>query len=193
MPNDENWESYFEKTAYNPPRELVKKAMALFQMDNHIGNVIDIGCVAGNDVLFLLEHQWHVLAIDREISSQNFIQQRFENHPNLEFQLADFQKMKLKPVEWVNCSFVLPFCEADYFDTFMKYIQSNILSKGRFSGNFFGMNHGWNHLNLLSKDTILDYFKDFEIEFLSEIEENRVSALGEPVYFHNIDVIAKKK
>ena len=106
---------------------------------------MDIGSGAGNDVLYLLEKGWKVLAFDPEEESQRIIQERFSNQPNLQFTRANFKEIPWEMVDLINCSFVLPFCEQEYFDSLMHNIVSNIRPDGRFSRNFFGPNHSWNH------------------------------------------------
>jgi hypothetical protein len=40
---------------------------------------------------------------------------------------------------------------------------------------------------------IFGYFSNFEIEFIHEVKEDKISTLGEEVFFHNIDVVGRKK
>lgn len=191
--NDANWPLYFEKTMNGGPRENLVRALDLFDKENFQGLCMDIGSGAGNDINYLLDKGWKVIAFDPEEESRRIIQERFPSHPKLQFTRANFKEIHWQTVDLVNCSYVLPFCEKEYFDTLMQNIVSNIRPGGRFSGNFFGLNHGWNHLSLVSKDRALSYFQDFELEYVNETAEDKLSALGEEVYFHNIDVVGRKK
>lgn len=191
--NDNNWPLYFEKTMNGGPRENLVRALDLFDKEYFQGICMDIGSGAGNDINYLLDKGWNVLAFDPEEESRRIIHERFPNNPNLQFTLANFKEIPWQTVDLVNCSFVLPFCEMDYFDSLMQNIVSNIRPGGRFSGNFFGLNHGWNHLSLVSKDRALSYFQDFELEYVNETAEDKLSALGDEVYFHNIDVVGRRK
>jgi tellurite methyltransferase len=193
MPNDANWPLYFEKTKNGNPRENLVRAIDLFQKENFKGVCLDIGSGAGNDIHFLLENGWKVLAFDPEVESQRIIQERFPNQSNLQFSRASFKEILWEMVDLINCSYVLPFCEKEYFDTLMQNIITHVKPGGRFAGNFFGPRHEWNHLNLVSKEKTLSYFSSFEIEFINEIAEDKISALGEEIFFHNIDVVGKKK
>ena len=80
----------------------------------------------------------------------------------------------------------------DYLAVLMTEITKHINQGGRFAGNFFGPDHSWNYLCLVSIETIILYFKDFEIEYIHETKELKTSALGEEIFFHTIDVLAKK-
>lgn len=193
MSNDANWPLYFEKTKNGNPRENLVRVIDLFQNENFKGVCLDIGSGAGNDIHFLLEKGWKVLAFDPEVESQRIIQERFPNQSKLQFSRASFKEIPWEMVDLINCSYVLPFCEKEYFDTLMHKIVSHIKPGGRFSGNFFGPHHSWNHLCLVNKDEALSFFKDFELEYINEIEEDKISALGDEVYFHNIDLVGRRK
>jgi tellurite methyltransferase len=142
--NDANWPLYFEKTRNGNPRENLVRVLELFGKENFKGSCIDIGSGAGNDIGYLLEKGWKVIAFDPEEESQSIIKERFQNHPNLQFTRANFKEIPWETVDLINCSYVLPFCEKDFFDILMRKIVSHIKPGGRFSGNFFGLNHSWN-------------------------------------------------
>ncbi len=191
--NDANWPLYFEKTRNGNPRENLVRVIDLFDKENFQGLCMDIGSGAGNDISYLLDKGWKVIAFDPEEESQRIIHERFPNHPNLQFTRANFKEIPWETVDLISCSYVLPFCEKDFFDILMRKIVSHIKPGGRFSGNFFGLNHSWNHLCLVSKEKALSYFQDFDLEYINDIEEDKISALGDEVYFHNIDVVGRRK
>jgi SAM-dependent methyltransferase len=193
MSNDYNWPLYFEKTQNGKPRENLVRALDLFARENFHGLCMDIGSGAGNDISYLLDKGWKVIAFDPEEDSQRIIHERFPSHPNLNFTKASFKEISWEMVDLINCSYVLPFCEKDYFDTLMQNIITHVKPGGRFAGNFFGPRHGWNHLNLVSKEKALSYFSNFNIEYIHEVEEDKISALDEEIFFHNIDLVARKR
>ena len=45
----------------------------------------------------------------------------------------------------------------------------------------------------LSKTEVLELFKDFDIIYFKEIEEDKKTALGVMIHWHIYDIIAKKK
>lgn len=191
--NEANWPLYFEKTRNGGPRENLVRALDLFDKENFQGVCMDIGSGAGNDINYLLEKGWKVLAFDPEEESQRIIKERFPNQSNLQFTQASFKEISWEMIDLINCSYVLPFCEQEYFDTLMQNIVTHVKPGGRFAGNFFGPRHGWNHLNLVSKEKALSCFSNFEIEYIHEVEEDKISALGDEVFFHNIDVVGRRK
>ena len=193
MPNDYNWPLYFEKTQNGKPRENLVRALDLFAKENFHELCMDIGSGAGNDISYLLDKGWKVIAFDPEEDSQRIIHERFPSHPNLNFTKASFKEISWEMVDLINCSYVLPFCEKDYFDTLLQNIITHVKPGSRFAGNFFGPRHGWNHLNLVSKEKALSYFSNFNIEYIHEVEEDKISALDEEIFFHNIDLVARKR
>lgn len=193
MPNNENWPLYLDLTKNAFPRENLIRAIQFFSLENKKGTVIDIGSGAGNDVRFLLYCGWKISGFDSEQVSVEMINKEFGNNPKLKMQHADFKNIKFKPVDLINCSYVLPFCQSEYFDKLMDKIIKNIKSGGRFAGNFFAPNHSWTDCTLKSKDEVQAYFTDFEIEYFLETENDRKSALGEDTHFHNFDIVARKK
>jgi SAM-dependent methyltransferase len=154
---------------------------------------MDIGSGAGNGISYLLDKGWKVIAFDPEEDSQRIIHERFPSHPNLNFTKASFKEISWEMVDLINCYCVLPFCEKDYFDTLMQNIITHVKPGGRFAGNFFGPRHGWNHLNLVSMEKALSYFSNFNIEYIHEVEEDKITALDEEIFFHNIDLVARKR
>jgi tellurite methyltransferase len=193
MPNNEDWPKYIELSRNSGPRENLVRAMDLFSIEKIKGTAIDLGAGAGNDIRYLLNLDWNIIGFDFESSSVEIINTEFAANTKFKMYQADFKEIKFKPVELINCSYVLPFCETDYFEKLMSKIIKNIKSGGRFAGNFFAPNHSWTNCTLKSKEEVLTYFKDFEIEYFHETEIDRKSAMGEDIHFHNFDVVAKKK
>lgn len=192
MRNSHDWPLYFEKTKDSPARENLQRAIKLFEEENICASAVDIGSGAGNDIRFLLKKGWKIIAFDKDPTSIKMIQNEFGSASNLTLIQADFSQIKFEKVELINCSYVLPFCEVNYFDKLMTLIQENIKPNGRFSGNFFGNHHEWVECTLKTKEEVLEMFKDFEIEYFMETEVDKKSALGVDTHFHNFDLVAKK-
>ena len=67
---------------------------------------------------------------------------------------------------------------------------------GYFVGNFFGLKDSWysikKDMTFLSKEQVLDLFKDFKVIKFKENEEDGKTALGSNKHWHTFDIIAKK-
>lgn len=77
-------------------------------------------------------------------------------------------------------------------------ILEKIESQGRFIGHFFGPDYqGFTEeeqktMTFLTKDEVLELFKDFDIEFFDEKKETDKSGTGREIRSHIFEVIAKK-
>jgi len=193
MPNQDNWKLYYEKTSGKPPRETLTRALERLKNEKIVGRAFDIGSGACNDVKFLLAQGWRVIAVDNEPKAQAYFENDYSENPSASFQLSAFQDIKWEAVELVHAGFALAFCPKEYFQQLMQNIKATIKKNGRFAGNFFGTEHTWNDLLLLSADEVKALFQDFEIEFFEESRLNKKSAFDEEIFHHNISIVAKKK
>ena len=76
-------------------------------------------------------------------------------------------------------------------------IKTSILPNGYFVGNFFGQNDDWYStrpkMTFLTKEQVVDLFREFEIIRFKEIEEDKLTGLGKMKHWHTFNVIAKRK
>lgn len=194
MPNQDNWKLYYERTTNKPARDTLSKALDFFQQeDKQGGKAFDLGSGAGNDVRHLLEAGWHVFAIDNEEEAKRCFENRFSSAANASFQLASFEDITWENVDLIHAGFALPFCPHKYFSSVLENIKTHINKGGRFAGNFFGPEHTWQDLYLLSKAAVEELFEDFEVEWIEETKTTRLSTLEEEIFHHNISIIAKKR
>ncbi len=68
---------------------------------------------------------------------------------------------------------------------------------GYFVGNFFGLNDTWatvkEEMVFLSKNQVLELFKEFDIINYEEKEWNGKTGIGKIKHWHTHEIIAKKK
>lgn len=192
MRNQDNWQLYYEKTSKNPARKTLITALDSFHKEGIVGHAFDLGCGACNDVSYLLNQGWEVSAVDNEIQAQIFFEKKIGSHPKAHFQLTSFEEIQWKRAHLIHAGFALAFCPIEHFKKVIHDIQSNLSPGGRFAGNFFGPEHTWQHLSLVSKEEIETLFKDFNIEWIEESKQMKTSTLGEKLFHHNINLIAKK-
>ena len=68
---------------------------------------------------------------------------------------------------------------------------------GYFVGNFFGMKDSWVEFKpkmiFLTKEQVLELFKNFEIIEFEENEKDAKTGLGKMKHWHTYNVIARKK
>ena len=67
---------------------------------------------------------------------------------------------------------------------------------GYFVGNFFGVYDSWNktkiQMKFMTKEEVINLFKNYEIIVFKEIEKDAKTGLGKMKHWHIYNVIAKK-
>lgn len=128
-------EKYYENIKNALPHENVKE---FIKVENKQGKVIDLGCGAGRDTIFLIKNNWNVIAIDRE-DTKEIISNKLneEELKRFRFVRQDFENIELEKNDLVVANFSLPFCDKKYFNKLWNKIVQSI-SKGRsFCRNLF--------------------------------------------------------
>ena len=165
-----NSEEYYNKTKGNNPSGLLRTFFYMnFDKELKGKTAIDLGAGAGNDAKFLLEKGFKVTCIDKEEKSKDIIMSQITQNENLKFELQEFEKIKLHKADLIYSCFSLHFCNPEKFDNLMDEIMENVNLNGFFVGNFLGEEDGWygnDKMTFLSKERVLDYFKDFKKNYL---------------------------
>lgn len=191
MRNQDNWKLYYGKSSKREPRETLIKALQQFP-HNFTGIAFDIGSGACREVKHLLDLNWQVIAIDNEWKAKTYFEEALGNRKNGTFQLASYENIKWQKADLIHAGFALAFCPKEQINKVLENIKTKLKVNGIFAANFFGPEHTWSDLCLLSKAEILRHFKDFEIIVIRETKEAKTSTLGEELHHHDITLIAKK-
>lgn len=162
-----------------------------------LGYSIDLGCGAGMDTLELLKNGWEVLAIDNNPHSFNKIKAKLNEKQlaKLETKKESFEELELPKADLINASYSIPFCDPKFFDKFWSKITEAINRNGRFSGHFLGNNDEWatrKNMIFLSKQEVLELFKEFQLEVFEEREIDKQTVLGTLKHWHIFKIVAKK-
>ena len=154
----------------------------------------DLGCGSGADTFALLARGWHVLAIDQDEKAIASLEQ--QNEKRLATAVQQFEKLNLPPLDFVNASMALPFCDPAYFGQCWQTIEHALASKkGYFSGHFFGHLDSWANrtgMTFLTRTELMGLFKDFNIIWLDEIEKDGKTLTGVTKHWHLFSVVAQK-
>ena len=188
-------EKYYESTADANPNYIVKK---FIELKIEPGNAVELGCGAGRDTVCLIKNGWNVLAIDREnVESRIVAKLSEEELKQFKFSKQKFEYIELEKNNLVVSNFSLPFCNKNNFKELWNKINDSILKDGYFVGNFFGNNDEWKstkeEMTFLTKEQVIELFKDFEIIEFKEVEKDGTTGLGKMKHWHIFNVIAKKK
>ena len=187
-------EKYYNNTKNIPPNYITQKFIKLKIKPT---NAIELGCGAGRDTEYLIKNGWNVLAIDKE-DVKSIITSRLskEEQKNFKFSKQEFENIQLEKTNLIVANFSLPFCNQKQFEKLWNKINESILKNGYFVGNFFGNNDEWKkqeeEMTFLTKEQVIELFKNFEIIDFKEVEKDCFNGLGIMKHRHIFNVIAKK-
>ena len=188
-------EKYYDNTENEMPNYTVKK---FIELNVEPGNAVELGCGAGRDTVYLIRNGWNVLAIDREDVETRIVSKLLvEELEQFEFFKQRFEDIELENSNLVVANFSLPFCNKNDFKKLWAKINHSILKDGYFVGNFLGDKDEWKiakeKMTFLTKDQVMELFRDFEIVEFKEVEKDGLTGLGKMKHWHIFNVIAKKK
>lgn len=191
-----NIERYYDNTESDKPRNNIE--YFINEVKCNPGKAIELGCGAGNDTVYLIKNNWNILAIDREDIEKRILNRLSQREiEKFRFQIQSFENLKLEKSDLIIANYCLPFCNKDRFEDLWNKIKESILCNGYFVGNFFGINDSWNktkpEMVFLSKEQVIELFKDFEIIRFKEIEKDALTGLGKMKHWHIFDVIASNR
>ena len=188
-------EKYYDNTANLMPSYTVKK---FIELNVKPENAVELGCGAGRDTVYLIRNGWNVLAIDRENVESRIVEKLSkEELKKLKFSRQKFENIELEKNNLVVANFSLPFCNKVNFEDLWNKINNSLLEDGYFVGNFFGVNDEWKktkkEMTFLTREQVIELFKDFEIIEFKEVEKDDFTGMGKIKHWHIFNVIAKKR
>lgn len=192
---NKNIEKYYDNTENEMPNYTVKK---FIELNVEPGNAVELGCGAGRDTVYLIRNGWNVLAIDRENVETRIVSKLLvEELEQFEFFKQRFEDIELENSNLVVANFSLPFCNKNNFKELWAKINHSILKDGYFVGNFLGDKDEWKiakeKMTFLTKDQVMELFRNFDIVEFKEVEKDGLTGLGKMKHWHIFNVIAKKK
>ena len=192
---NKNIEKYYDNTENEMPNYTVKK---FIELNVEPGNAVELGCGARRDTVYLIRNGWNVLAIDREDVETRIVSKLLvEELEQFEFFKQRFEDIELENSNLVVANFSLPFCNKNDFKKLWAKINHSILKDGYFVGNFLGDKDEWKiakeKMTFLTKDQVMELFRNFEIVEFKEVEKDGLTGLGKMKHWHIFNVIAKKK
>ena len=188
---EKDWSHYQSGTLNDEVATLLKDFMDNYSDYN---NVVELGCGAGNETVYMIKKGYNVVAIDRQLNP-NFILDRLteEEKNRVTFIEKDFSELEIPKCDCLTAFFSIPFCKQDYFNNLWNNIYESLNDNGYFVGQLFGDRDAWNvvdWVNTFSKEQVLKYLDKYEVLKFEEVEYIRES---DNKKWHYFDIIAKKK
>jgi tellurite methyltransferase len=198
-----DWNNYYKNKSNQTPRDTLVMALDIISnQESKKGGMfaIDVGCGHGADTLELLKKGWKVLATDADENGLRLLNESVdksfkENLKTEKLPFEEFGNAKLKKCDLLNASYCLPFCKPEYFEILWNKISDTIKKGGMFSGQFFGENDEWagnKEMTFLKIKKVNELFRDFEVLYFEEKDEDGKTASGDSKHWHVFSVIAEK-
>lgn len=191
------WAAYYDAHEGRAVSPLLKQAVTHCAESQGRRQAVDLGCGAGQETRFLLDGGWNVLAIDREATAIQRIQDipRLDSDSQLDTAVAAFEALPALPAsDLIHAGLSLPFCHPQSFAALWEAILSALKPGGVFVGQLFGDRDGWAsnpNLTFHSAGAVDALLVDLNVQHLREVEEEGRSMQG-PKHWHRIDIIASK-
>lgn len=188
----EKWTAFYEKVAARPPWPMLIRAAGSFSSP---GSAADIGCGAGNDSAYLLEHGWHVLAIDRQPEAIEYLEARVLEgwRERLQTQVASFEEMVLPQVDLIWSWVSLSFCPQAAFAGVWSAILEALAPGGLIACDLWGPRHAWaGKHTTFSRAEVDALLASLTVESLDEVEEARPTAFDGVQHWHAFEIVARR-
>ena len=189
---NKKWERYYKITSGRKVNSILEQALEYIDSP---GVAYDMGAGAGVEVKHLLRRNWTVHAVDNEESSLNFIKKSIGSCKALKLDLVPFHKLKMERCKLIFGSASFPFCHPKHFNKFWNQMRKSLQKDGIISGTFFGYKDDWSSTPTMSfqnEAKLIELFKDYEILFFDELEEDKETALGTMKHWHIYSFVLRK-
>lgn len=191
----QNWSQYYKNVKIKNPNSNVRELIENIKIKP--GKAIDLGCGRGRDSIYLLKHNWEVISIDKNDTSEIILEQLTKTQKEkFTFITQNFENFKSQKCDIIVTNFAIHFSNKQEFDNLWKKIYNSINSGGYFVGTFLGEKDLWNTKNksmiFFNKNEILKLFENYKIITIKEIEREGSAFEEENKHWHIFDIIAKK-
>ena len=188
---EKDWSNYQNNSLNDKVENLLLEFLDKYK---DIDTVVDLGCGAENESVYLLKHGYTVVSIDKQLN-KSFILDRLEDNEksNVKFIESDFKDVVIPNSDCVMAMFSIPFCKKEYFEDLWNKIYDSINENGYFVGQLFGDRDAWKDsdwVNTFPKNEVLVKLEKYELLFFDEIEYVRES---DNKKWHYFNIIARKK
>lgn len=104
---EKDWSNYQNNTLNDEIDNLLLEFLNKYK---NVKTIVDLGCGAGNESVYLIKHGYNVISIDRQLN-KSFILDRLEKgeKKNVKFLESDFKYVIIPNSDCVMAIFSIPF------------------------------------------------------------------------------------
>jgi SAM-dependent methyltransferase len=186
-----DWDRFYRCTQASPPWPLAVRAAALALPG---GRALDLGAGAGRDTRYLLEHGFHVVAVDADPRAVALLSALPSSR--LRVVQTSFQDFVFETYDLVSAQFALPFVPPTHFTRVFARLKTALVPGGVFAGQFFGMHDTWNTpdraMTFHTRPHVTQMLGGLETLDFREEDADGQTADGSPKHWHVFHVLARR-
>ena len=192
-----DWVGYYDEQGEREPRDVLMRALAMFEDEGRRGLAVDLGCGQGFDAAELLRRGWEVVAIDATEEGIRRLRRRIpDSHATrLRTVVSRMEDADVPTADLIYASFSLPYCRPQVFLRLWSDIREAIRPGGRFAGELFGDRDTWasseEEMTFFDITSARALFDGMDLESFVE-EENDDEGWGEMKHWHVFHAIARR-
>jgi SAM-dependent methyltransferase len=189
--DEARWQRFIAATRDEPSWPRLMRAAEMFEA---AGDALDVGAGAGRDTAYLLDRGWRVTAIDSSPSALKALERLA--HPNLRVIATRVEDFIPATYDLVNAQFSLPFMPPANFTSAVRRLRDSVRPGGVLAATFFGKRDEWNvagtEMTFSTRADIEELFHEWDVNELTEVEEDGRTATGSPKHWHVYHLIARR-
>lgn len=124
----------------------VVKLLIRFLDEYNINNVVDLGCGAGNETVYMIKKGINVTACDRKLNKDLILNRlSADEKEKINFIETDFININIPKTQCVFSFFSIPFCNPKKFNDLWDKIYDAIENEDYFVGQLFWDRDAWSN------------------------------------------------
>ena len=182
---------FYERTKDRPPSPLLIQALDHCMRKT---DALDLGCGAGRDTRGLLQHGFHVTAVDQNPDAFLYLQDLPQER--LTLVQSSIETFPLETYDLINARYSLPFIQNALFEETFGKIKQALRPDGILTGQLFGVHDTWNTpgttMTFCTREQAQWFLHDLSIITFREEDEDGKTALEQLKHWRVFRFIARK-
>jgi SAM-dependent methyltransferase len=191
--DDTGWATYYAATRGHPPRPLLVRAVETFSV---AGEALDLGCGAGNETRYLLDHGFRVTAVDADPAAIRGLEDIEDRRLSTVQSSFDAFAFGADRYDLISAQLALPFNPPETFDDMFTRVRSALKPAGILCCDLWGVNDDWNvpdsGLTFHTREEVLRLVRGLDLLDFREIEEEVELAIRGTRHAHWYEITARR-